>query len=142
MVLDIDVLGLTHDLHALYLHRSKICPLDITLDCSYSDGPKSDCVKRHLDQLILHVGRWRKFIVRNSSLRLSALSHLCAPVLEMLVLDFSTNKPEIELFSGGAPRLSSLELVGAKFRPPLVGIKYLKLSRTFLDPSISYDQLS
>jgi hypothetical protein len=44
--------------------------------------------------------------------RLSALSHLCAPALETLVLDFSLNRPEIELFSGGASRLSSLELVG------------------------------
>ncbi|KIM73791.1 hypothetical protein PILCRDRAFT_14931 [Piloderma croceum F 1598] len=36
--------------------------------------------------------------------QLSALSHLCAPALEMLVLDFTPNEQEIELFTGGAPR--------------------------------------
>ncbi|KIM82120.1 hypothetical protein PILCRDRAFT_485645 [Piloderma croceum F 1598] len=144
VVLVIDVQGLTHDLYDLYLRRSKMCPLDITLDCSHRDSRKSDCVKRHLDQLIPHVGRWRKFIVRNGSLgsRLSALALLCAPALETLVLDITTNYPEIELFSGGASRLSSLELIGAKFRPPLGAVKYLKLSRSFLDPLLSYDQLS
>jgi hypothetical protein len=114
-VLDIDVLRLTHDLDDLYLHRSKMCLLDITLGRSYRKSVQPDCVKRHLDQLVPHVGRWRKFIVRNGSFRLSALSHLCAPALETLVLNFTTDKPEIELFSRGAPCLHSLELIGAKF---------------------------
>ena len=94
--------------------------LDITLDCFYtSSRDASDCAKRHLERLIPHVGRWRKLIVRSgyNESRLSALSHLCAPALETLVIDFIPNQPdsEIDLFSGGAPRLSSLELIGAKF---------------------------
>jgi hypothetical protein len=94
-VLVIDVLGLTHDLYDLYLHRSQMCPLDITLDYSYRDSwGKSDCVNRHLEQLVPHVDRWRRFIVRNGDIgsQLSALSHLCAPVLEALVLDFITDQ--------------------------------------------------
>jgi hypothetical protein len=43
-VLVIDALGLTHDLYDLYLHRSKMCPLDITLVGSYKgQSGKSDC---------------------------------------------------------------------------------------------------
>ena len=108
----VNVLGLTHDLYDLYLHRSKLCLLDITLDCFFtSSWDASDCAKRHLERLIPHVGRWRKLIVRSGYIgsRLSALSNLCAPSLETLVLDFIPNQPpEIELFSGGAPRLSSV----------------------------------
>jgi hypothetical protein len=122
-----------------------MCPLDITLSYSYmgSQG-KSDCVKQHLERLVPHIGCWRKFIVRNSYIgsQLSALSHLCAPALETLVLNVTTNKPEMELFSGGAPLLSSLELSGASFRPPLVAIKYLKLPRRSFYPLFSYDQFS
>jgi hypothetical protein len=142
----VNVLGLTHDLYDLYLHRSKLCLLDITLDCFFtSSRDASDCAKRHLERLIPHVGRWRKLIVRSGYIgsRLSALSHLCAPALETLVLDFITNQPpEIELFSGGAPRLSSLELIGAIFRPPLGAVKHLKLSRASYALLPSYDQLS
>jgi hypothetical protein len=142
-VLVIDALGLTHDLYDLYLHRSKMCPLDVTLDCSY----REECdinVERHLEWLIPHVGRWRKFTVRGGYIgsRLSALSHLCAPALETLVLDIITEKPGLELFSGGAPRLSSVELIGACCRPPLGALKYLKLSRSFLDPLFDYDQFT
>jgi hypothetical protein len=97
-----------------------------------------------LEQLVPHVGRWRKFIVRNGDIwsQLSTHSHLCAPVLETLVLDFITDQPETELFSGGASHLSSLELIGrAKFLPPLGSIKYLKLSRISFVPLLTYDQL-
>jgi hypothetical protein len=145
-VLDIDATGLAHDLYELYLYRSKMCPLDITLDCSSEDGRnKADCdinVVRHLEQLISHVGRWRKFTVRTGYVesQLSALSHLRAPTLETLVLDFHGKKPGMEIFSGGAPRLSSLELTRAYFRPPLGAIKYLKLTRSF--DRLSYDQFS
>jgi hypothetical protein len=147
-VLVVDALGLPHDLYDLYLYRSKKCSLDITLDCSYTDSlTELDCdinVKRHLQRLIPHVDRWRKFTVRSGHIgsRLSPLCHLRAPALETLMLHFSTGEPRMELFSGGAPRLSSLELTGANFRPPLGAIKYLKLSRSFLDPLLSYDQLS
>jgi F-box-like len=146
--LTINVLLLTHGLYDLYLGRSKSCLLDITLDRVYPkkqathDTP--DCAECHLDQLISHVGHWRKLIVRGGfiELQLSTLSHLCTPALETLVLYFCPQKHEIELFSGGAPRLSSVELIGAKCRPPLGAVKYLTLfSDSDLSP-LSYDQLS
>jgi hypothetical protein len=49
---------------------------------------------------------------------------------------------ENTLFSGGASRLLSLELIGGSFRPPVGAVKYLKLFRPFLYPLLSYDQLS
>jgi hypothetical protein len=146
--LTINVMQLTHDLYNLYLSRSKICLLDITLDSFHSEKQATqdtpDCAQRLLDQLISHVGRWRKFIVRRGFIgsQPSALSHLCAPALETLVLDFCTHQPEIELFSGGAPRLSSVELIGAKCRPPLGAVKYLTLFRSSYRSPLSYDQLS
>ena len=147
-VLVIDALGLTHDLYDLYLHRSKMCPLDITLGSSYGNAlSQSDCdinVRGHLARLIPHVGRWRKLIVKNGLIgaRLSALSALYAPALETIVLDGGGSNANIELFSGGASRLSSLELTGVHFRPPVGAIKYLKLHGSFIESSPSYDQLS
>ena len=146
-VLVVGAVRLPHDLYDLYLYRSKKCSLDITLDCSNGHGlSELDCeinVERHLERLIPHVGRWRKFTVRSpSGSCLSPLSHLRAPALETLILDFSNGRPGMELFSGGAPRLSSLELTEANFRPPLAAIKYLKLSRSFFGPLFSYDQFS
>jgi hypothetical protein len=64
-----------------------------------------------------HIIRWKKFIVRGGYIesQLSALSHLCAPALEMLVLDCTSNETEMELFTGETSRLSSLELIRANF---------------------------
>jgi hypothetical protein len=147
-VVAIDALGLAHDLYDLYLCRSKMCPLEITLDCFFTDGRKKADWNinfvRHLERLIPHVGHWRKFTVSSGYMGswLSALSHLRAPILEMLVLDFEARGPGIEIFSGGAPHLSSLDLTERYFRPPLAAIKYLKLIRDFHIPPLSYDQLS
>lgn len=156
-VLNIDVENPTHDHHDLYLHRSKTCSLDITLsNCYQQEELPSDLVseanpdlKGHMYRLMPHVGRWRKFIILNSwiespSTVFSALAHSRAPALETLVLDFRGSKgPILDLFSGGAPRLSCVELVGLYLQPPLEVVKYAKLHHpTRSETQLTYAEMN
>ena len=132
-----------HELLDLYLCRSKMCLLDITLsrrmlrwECG-RDVQGFDCrvsfkFKEYLELLVPHVGRWRGFSIRrdDSSLQLShvfaGLSNLNAPALETLMLEGYIGSFK-EIFSAGAPRLSSVELIGVSCLPPLEAVKHLKL---------------
>jgi hypothetical protein len=141
--LNINISQQTTNLHVLYLRRSKICALNITFTQSNSrwvDANRgldpSIRFKWYLELLIPHVARWRKLAIRNAfvgsiSTAFSALTDLHAPVLETLVAKFTTDQgrqPVMEVFSRGAPRLSSMEL-GVYFRPPQgAPVKHLKLS--------------
>ena len=136
----INVAQSAYELLDLYLCRSKMCLLDITLsrrklrrelDC----GPDSEVsikFKGYLELLVPHVGRWRGFSIRrdDSSLQLShafaSLSNLNAPALETLMLEGYIGSYK-EIFTAGAPRLSSVELIGVSFWPPLEAVKHLKL---------------
>jgi WD40 repeat protein len=110
-----------------------MCSLDITLTQSNSpreyngrhDRDHSTHFKRYLELLIPHIAGWRKFAIQNGfvesiSTAFSALTDLYAPALETLVAMFATDwgqGPDMEVFSRGPPRLSSMEL-GVSFRPP------------------------
>jgi hypothetical protein len=154
-VLEIDVGCSTHDLLDLYLRRSKACLLDITLlnltpttqlplDSNAGSDPN---LKECLDRLIPHVERWRKLVISNGTVRspaavFSALTPVCAPALETLVLNFSGSKrPMMDLFSGGAPRLSTVELTGVYFVPPPNAVKFAKL-RTGRNFWLNYAEMS
>jgi hypothetical protein len=138
----INVAQLTHDLLDLYLCRSKMCLLDITLsrrklqwerdyDLAERDATVIIECKRYLEQLIPHVRRWREFSMKQDdcfvslSDALADLAHLYAPALETLLLDGGPGSL-MNLFSAGAPRLSYVELTGVRFFPPLQAVKYLK----------------
>jgi len=72
----------------------------------------------------------------------AALAHLCAPALEILILNFDGSKrPMIDLFSEGAPRLSIVDLTGVYLRPPLDAVKYAKL-RTGRGSWLNYAEIS
>src|SRR5882762_7143687 len=114
-------------------NRSRMCSLDITLTQSNSpwdyngrqDRDHSTHFKWYLELLIPHVARWRKFAIQNGfvesiSMAFSALMNPYAPALETLVAVFATDRgqrPDMEVFSRGVPRLSSMEL-GVYFCPP------------------------
>jgi hypothetical protein len=143
----------TRGLHDLYLYRSKTSLLDITLipfgrhkpDFSHADDVGA-CFKQHMELLIPHVGRWRKLVIQRAftggfTEQYSILTHLYAPALETLEADIHTQPQlDMEVFSGGAPRLSSVVLYGPYFRPPPGTIKYLSLS--YIGPPISHGQFS
>jgi len=57
---------------------------------------------------------------------LVGLANLNAPALEILMLEGRRGSFG-KVFSAGAPRLSSVELIGVAFYPPLEGVKHLKL---------------
>jgi hypothetical protein len=81
-------------------------------------------------------------MVRSPYTVFSALAHLCAPVLETLVFDFGGSKrPMMDLFTGGAPRLSHMELTGVYLRPPLDAVKFAKL-RTVRGSLLNYAEMS
>ncbi|KIM83153.1 hypothetical protein PILCRDRAFT_819935 [Piloderma croceum F 1598] len=139
----INVAQSAHELLDLYLYRSKTCLLDITLsrrklrwerdhDLVGCDAKDVIGCQRYLEQLVSHVGRWREFSVRrdDSTLQLSdalvGLANLNAPALEFLMLEGCRGSFR-KVFSAGAPRLSSVELIGAALYPPLEGVKHLKL---------------
>jgi hypothetical protein len=134
--LNIDVVKSMHDLYDLYLYRSKMCLLDITLtQCNPLRGRIVDTsggdinFKQHLEQLTPQA-RWKKFVIKHAYIDSpsSALAHLYAPALKTLEIDFgSSQQPFVEVFSAGAPCLSSLTLIGVYFRPPAGPIKYLTL---------------
>ena len=139
----INVAQSAHELLDLYLRRSKMYPLDLTLsrrklrwerdrDLADSDARVLLEFKQYLEQLVPHVGRWREFSVRRDdravqlSDALASLASLNAPVLETLMLDGGCRSFR-RVFSSGAPRLSSVELIGATLWPPLETVKHLKL---------------
>jgi hypothetical protein len=135
-VVKIKVAQSTHDLYDLYLHRSKICLMDIQLsNASPKNKQHHDTkLKRHLARLIPHIARWRTFIIRGGHVEspstvLSMLSPLCAPALETLGFDIDCpDQPTMDLFSAGTPRLSSVELKDVSFlRLPIETVKYAKL---------------
>jgi len=142
-------------LHDLYLYRSKMCLLDITL-VPFARHMESDFTdshdvgisfKQHMELLIPYVARWRKLVIRKAfvgrfSAAYSVLAHLYAPALETLVAEIHGQPPlTMEVFSGGAPRLSSVELNGVFFRPPQGAVKRVELS-IYAGPTFSYAQLS
>jgi len=57
---------------------------------------------------------------------LAGLANLNAPALETLMIE-GCHGSFRKLFSAGAPRLSSVELIGVPFWPPLEAVKHLKL---------------
>jgi hypothetical protein len=145
----------THALNDLYLYRSKMCLLDITLIpfCRHQESGFShahdigNSFKQHMELLIPHVVRWRKLAIQgaftgNFFTPYAVLAHLYAPALETLVAEEIHSQPRLamEVFSGGAPRLSSVELNGVYFCPPQGAVKHLKLSYT--GPSLSHAQFS
>jgi hypothetical protein len=93
-----------HELLDLYLCRSKMCLLDITLSQRklrwepnsdpFVDSARviNEC-KLYLEQLVPHVGRWREFNIRRDDcgLQLShvleCLANMNAPALETLMLE-------------------------------------------------------
>ena len=144
----------TQALYDLYLYRSKTCLLDITLvpfDRKESDFIHSRdvgiCFKQHMGLLIPHVVRWRELVIRKafagaSSAPYAVLAHLYAPALETLVAEIhSQPRLAMEVFSGGAPRLSSVELNGVYFCPPQGAVKYLNLFYIYTGP-LSHAQFS
>jgi hypothetical protein len=141
----INVAQSAHELLDLYLCRSKVCLLDITLsrrklrwerdrDLSAPDSDAKVIIecKRYLEQLVPHVGRWREFSMRRDDRTLplfdalAGLANLNAPVLETLMLEGCRGLTR-KVFSAGAPRLSSVELIGVPLWPPLEAVKHLKL---------------
>lgn len=135
----INVAQSTHELLELYLCRSKMGLLDITLsrrkprwehdrNLVGRDAIVVTECKRYLEQLIPHVGRWRKCsIMQDESFSdaLADLAYLYAPALETLFLEGGSGSL-MQIFSAGAPRLSSVELAGTRLLPPLQAVKYLK----------------
>jgi hypothetical protein len=133
------------DLIDLYLHRSKTCLLDITFKEVLQGNPKRNPDQdfhrknsiRHLERLIPHVARWRTLAIEDIrvgclSTALSPLSDLCSPALERLRVHCLDTAPAIiEVLSGGAPLLSSLESRGTYIRPPCDSIKSLEMGRCF-----------
>jgi hypothetical protein len=144
----------TQGLHELYLYRSKTCLLDITM-VPFTRHEEADfthardvgiCFKQHMELLTPHVLRWRKLVIKRTftgdfSAPYSVLAHLYAPALETLEADIHSHpRLAMEVFSGGAPRLSSLKLDGVYFRPPQGAVQYLNLS--YIGPPLSHDQFS
>lgn len=145
--INIKVANSTRDLYDLYLHRSKLCLLDIMLlnFIPTKELHNDSKLKEHLGRLIPHVARWRTFIIRKGHIEspssvLSILTPLCAPALETLVLDlYCSEGPIVTLFSAGASRLSSLELKGSFIRIPVETVKYMKLL-SLIEGGITYNQ--
>jgi hypothetical protein len=132
----------------LYLERSGSCLLDITIEQIVGDDGDSNPefeirnFGRHLQSLAPHAARWKNLSIhadfnRPLSEVLSPLTDIYAPALESFSLGqhvyYTDVRPTgatyIELFTGGSPVLSSVELNGKfiyEVRPPL-GVKYLAL---------------
>jgi hypothetical protein len=139
----INVAQSAHELLDLYLCRSKICLLDITLsrrklrwerncDPFVNDAKVLIECKRYLEQLVPYVRRWRELSIRRDdcglqlSDALAGLANMNAPALETLMLEGYSGS-FTKVFSGGAARLSSVELIGVLFSPPPEAVKHLKL---------------
>lgn len=143
----INICQSTRDLLDLYLYRSKICLLDIVFKDVEPLGHYTMSINRnaviesnfiqYLDWLVPHVARWRRFAiwsfyVGSFPTELSRLTHLHAPVLETLVIRCIGNQAQlVEVFSEGAPLLSSFETSGAFIQPPQAAIRSLQLGRQF-----------
>jgi F-box-like len=109
-------------LHDLYLSRSKSCLLDITLvpfarDKEFDITHTRDVgimFEQYMALLIPHVVHWRKLAIHKAfvgeeSAPYSVLAHLYAPALETLVAEIHSQlRLAMDVFSGGAPRLSSV----------------------------------
>jgi hypothetical protein len=106
-----------------------MCLLNITfvqLERSYYQHAVFDFgnFRRYLGQLIPHVARWRRFVIRDLSIgsmftAFSPLAGLRAPALENMVIDCNPmEQTVITVFSAGAPLLSSLELLCTYVLPP------------------------
>ena len=143
----VDIRQSTDNLLDLYLDRSKAGLLDIVFMRAPS-GRELYVANfyRQMGRLIPHVTRWRKLdiqliYVTSSATAFSLLTHLHSPSLETLVLECSDEldggTAAVDIFSAGAPLLSSLALSGASLRPPLGKITSFQLGGNF-----SYDGLS
>ncbi|EAU91045.2 hypothetical protein CC1G_03213 [Coprinopsis cinerea okayama7 len=133
-----------------YLQRSGDAPLDvfIALEGSWTESPTLLAnVRRNIDLLALHSGRWRRLLVRclredmhllSAFAPISSLCRTSAPNLIHLSLDVDwvdyapvdiTADPAI--FTSGTPSLTCLRLRGMApqaFRPPLSTVTALDLA--------------
>jgi hypothetical protein len=140
--LHINVLKSTEDdLIDLYLFRSKTCLLDIVSKTQMllhgGVDPYADVAARfqqHLERLLPHVTRWRKLVIVHNTepTTLSPLAHLHVPALETIMVQsqsyFGNQQSHMmDMFSGGAPRLSSVEIQGTYFWLPRDAVTSLKL---------------
>ena len=142
----------TGHLFHMYLCRSKVCLIDImfkqTTPRNGLDISPRDNFSRHLDRLVPHVTRWRTFIVGYvdvgmPSVAFSPFANLRAPALQTLVLDcINQHRQTLELFSAGAPVLSSLELRGVCAQPPRDTVESLKLGAAYNQAFFSIDEFS
>jgi hypothetical protein len=127
----------------LYLSRSKSCFVDIAFAQLGPDERKYDHFDTNnfawcLRKLVPCAARWRQIVVEGVSVMpatFSPLAGLYAPALETLVMDCYCHPQVMEVFSAGAPLLSSMELVETYFVPPLdkvislkVGVRHAQLS--------------
>jgi F-box-like len=133
------------DLLDLYLHRSVISLLDITLKSTSADHcdragiTDSENVKYYVERLVPHVTRWQAFSIQNIfigllSQALSSLSDLSAPALRKLRVSVICREFEpstMGIFSGGAPLLSVLDLHGALILPPRGSVRSLEFGHRF-----------
>ena len=126
----------------LYLRRSKMCLLDITFKEDAQTGDPIECAVHtknfecYFERLVPHAIRWRTFTIDEDvhvgalSKVLSPLSNLSVPALQKMRIHCIDGQPSlVQVFSGGAPLLSSLELRGTCVQPPNDNIRSLTLSQ-------------
>ncbi|KII85167.1 hypothetical protein PLICRDRAFT_334434 [Plicaturopsis crispa FD-325 SS-3] len=130
------------------LERSRDCLLEITLSSGMGLDPHCVGLRVRFAWLAVHVRRWSSLYLSTSPSQarmfLLECRHLCAPNLRSLVIDTDIGLydpftlvtpmvPEnvIDIFTGGAPLLSSLAFMGQPVpyctRPPLASVDQLEI---------------
>ena len=120
----------------LWMDRSVPCGLDITIVVQPHLMCESNMALA-IDRIILHVDRWQRLTIKDTTgyvvnSVLESFHTACAPRLQHFDLsvpyDYDHfNRPRDNIFTGGAPALTSARIVGLcrVCTPPLVGLTAL-----------------
>ena len=137
-----------HEGPSLWIERSRVCLLDITIAITLWGSPSN--VKSAMDQIMPHTSRWRRFTVdclsRNmietviARLRPASVPHL----RDFMTISYDDNLAYIRttdvttrvcdrIFTGGAASLTEARLIGPYhiYTPPLTGVTYLQLGGSY-----------
>jgi hypothetical protein len=153
-----------YSLHSLawissYIARSSTLAIDVRFDIWQSDRSSSIStisVLPLVEIVLPHIERWQSFMLftyqrRTARIILSRLSKATAPAIQRLRIsvdgsdDFgppSQDAPDI-FFAGGTPQLSSADIDGLWYLPPLSNLTTLELHSTSIEAlPLTYDHFN
>jgi hypothetical protein len=116
------------EIFKLYLERSRACHISVTLQyrLPHSSIPAVDMpphlIAERIGQIVPHVNRiWRLHVALKSNVIRTLFRYTQAPNLQHLEIEnvFPYERGPVEIFSSGAPRLTSVKITGFKTQFPV-----------------------